>query len=157
MFKKNNGTMSKNKSGGQESSYNLIATGTTIQGEITSDGDIRIDGILIGKAKASGRVVIGVTGSVDGEIICENADISGSVKGQVQTSGLLHLKATAKILGDISANKLAIDPGATFTGACNMGSEPISNNSQLNGTSSHSLNGNGELGKIEELEEVTAQ
>ena len=87
-------------------------------------GDIRIDGTLIGKANANGRVVIGTTGNVDGEIICQNADVSGSVKGQVNIAELLHLKATAKLLGDIITGKLAIDPGATFSGTCSMGGTP---------------------------------
>jgi cytoskeletal protein CcmA (bactofilin family) len=66
-------------------------------------------------------VVIGQSGVVDGELNCQNADISGTVKAKVTVAELLTLKATAKLSGDISTSKLAIEPGANFSGACSMG------------------------------------
>ena len=117
---KNNGSMSKPNV--QESnSVNLIGSGTTIEGDIKSTGDVRIDGILIGSINTKGKLVIGATGSIDGEIVCQNADVSGGIKGKITVTELLSLKATAKITGDIIANKLAIEPGANFSGTCSMG------------------------------------
>ncbi|MEX1189037.1 MAG: polymer-forming cytoskeletal protein [Bacteroidia bacterium] len=103
------------------SGTNQIMSGTTLTGDVICDGNIRIDGTLKGNLSAKGKVVIGASGMVDGEINCQNADISGTVKAKVTVSELLSLKASAKLSGDISTNKLAIEPGANFTGACSMG------------------------------------
>jgi cytoskeletal protein CcmA (bactofilin family) len=111
-----------NKNTGAESgSINLIGVGTQITGDMTSAGDVRIDGILNGDIKLNGRLVVGAHGKIEGSVICQNADISGEIKGTVQVAEILALKATAKISGDIITSKLAIEPGALFTGSCNMG------------------------------------
>lgn len=101
-------------------SVNLLGSGTEITGDIRSQGDIRIDGSLTGTINCTGKVVIGSTGRVEGELICQNADISGEVKARIKVSELLSLKASALVSGDILTNKLAIEPGAVFTGACKM-------------------------------------
>ncbi|MBN8702276.1 MAG: polymer-forming cytoskeletal protein [Bacteroidetes bacterium] len=103
------------------SSVNLLGSGTTIEGDIKSSGDIRIDGTLIGSLTTKGKLVIGATGTIEGEIICQNADISGTIKGKITVNELLSLKATTKLTGDIVTNKLAIEPGANFSGSCSMG------------------------------------
>jgi cytoskeletal protein CcmA (bactofilin family) len=102
-------------------SVNLIGSGTVIEGDVSTTGDIRIDGLLKGGIKVKGKLVVGASGSIEGDVDCLNGDISGSIKGKVVVSELLSLKATAKVTGDIFTSKIAIEPGATFTGACNMG------------------------------------
>jgi cytoskeletal protein CcmA (bactofilin family) len=104
-------------------SVNIIGNGTDINGNIKTNGDLRIDGFIKGTIQASGKVVVGSTGKVEGEISCQNADISGDVKAHIKVSELLSLKATATVSGDIFTNKLAIEPGAVFTGACKMGNQ----------------------------------
>jgi cytoskeletal protein CcmA (bactofilin family) len=116
-----NGKESKNTATGEAGGTNQILSGTTINGDIVCDGNIRIDGVLNGSLLAKGKVVIGASGIIDGEVNCQNADISGTVKAKVTVAELLTLKATAKLSGDISTNKLSIEPGANFTGACSMG------------------------------------
>jgi cytoskeletal protein CcmA (bactofilin family) len=108
---------------------NLVGGGTIIKGDIRANGDIRIDGTLIGSVQAKGKVVIGNTGSVEGEIYCQSADFSGVVKANITVTELLMMKATAKITGDLKVGKLAIEPGAKFSGTCNM-QEPGSRNDQ---------------------------
>ncbi len=103
------------------SGTNQILSGTMITGDIICDGNIRIEGTLKGNLQAKGKVVIGPSGLIDWELNCQNADISGTVKAKVTVAEQLTLKATAKLSGDISTNKLAIEPGANFTGACSMG------------------------------------
>ncbi len=109
------------KDNAETPSVNLIGAGTVIQGDIKTNGDIRIDGALTGSISVKGKLVIGVSGSVDGEVICQNADVSGTVKGKVTVAELLSLKASAKLTGDIITNKIAIEPGAVFSGSCSMG------------------------------------
>ena len=61
------------------------------------------------------------SGNIEGNVICQNADVSGEIHGKVSVSELLSLKASAKLLGDIVTGKISIEPNATFTGTCNMG------------------------------------
>jgi cytoskeletal protein CcmA (bactofilin family) len=104
----------------EPAAINLISNGTDISGDIKSNGDIRIDGSLTGNLNTKGKVVIGVTGKVNGEVICKNSEVSGSVEGKIIVNQLLILKASSKILGDIATSKLSIEPGAKFTGNCKM-------------------------------------
>jgi len=120
MFNKSNYMLGKSNES-IATSINQIGLGTTIKGDIISDGNIRIDGTLEGSLKLKGKLVVGTTGIVDGDVTCQNADISGTLKAQITVSELLSLKATAKLNGDIFTNKLAIEPGANFTGSCSMG------------------------------------
>mgnify|MGYP000234602767 CR=1 FL=1 len=111
-----------NKSSATDSaSINLIGNGTSITGDIKSNGDVRIDGTLKGNISISGKLVVGSSGNIEGNVICQNADISGEIHGKVTVSELLSLKASAKLLGDIVTGKISIEPNATFTGTCNMG------------------------------------
>jgi len=113
--------MAKNNDA-EPTSVNMINTGTEIKGDILSGGDIRFDGILNGNLITEGKVVIGDTGHVKGEIRCKNSDIAGEIEGKIFVSELLSLKSTAKVLGDIQAGKLSIEPGCIFTGTCTMSS-----------------------------------
>ena len=100
---------------------NTIGAGTVIIGDIQSKGDVRIDGNLKGSVNTTGKLVLGKEGVIEGDVVCNNADISGTLKAKITVSQLLLLKTTAKLTGDISTNKLSIEPGATFTGSCSMG------------------------------------
>lgn len=100
---------------------NIIGAGTVITGDIQSKGDIRIDGTLKGAVKTRGKVVVGQAGIIEGDVDCNNADIAGTLNAKISVAQLLSLKATAKLTGDLVTNKLAIEPGAAFTGHCSMG------------------------------------
>ena len=107
---------------------NLIGVGTDIKGDIKSTGDIRIDGSLTGNLNTKGKVVIGETGKIKGEINCKNSDVLGKIEGKIVAIDQLSLKATSVINGDLIASKLAIEPGARFTGNCNMSSNSLDQN-----------------------------
>lgn len=119
MFTTNNESMKRTEN--NNSVVNIIGQGTSIIGDINSNGDIRVDGTLKGSIKTEGKVVLGKEGVVEGDVICQNADISGIIKAKITVSNLLSLKETAKLKGDIVTNKLSIEPGAEFTGSCSMG------------------------------------
>ncbi|QTN38213.1 polymer-forming cytoskeletal protein [Cryomorphaceae bacterium] len=105
----------------QAPARNRIGPETTIKGDIISDGNFRIDGTLEGSINTKGKVVVGEKGLITGEVFCQNADVEGTIKGKLQVTQLLALKATANIHGDILVDKLSIEPGANFTGTCKMG------------------------------------
>ncbi|MBN1107313.1 MAG: polymer-forming cytoskeletal protein [Bacteroidales bacterium] len=99
---------------------NLINTGTEITGDVKSTGDIRIDGTLTGNLNTKGKIVIGPSGRINGEVTCKNSEVSGTVEGKLIVNQLLILKASSKISGDIVTSKLSIEPGAVFSGNCKM-------------------------------------
>jgi cytoskeletal protein CcmA (bactofilin family) len=107
--------------GSEGTSVNLIASGTSITGDIRSNGDFRIDGTLNGTIVVKGKLVVGSSGHIEGQIECQQADISGEIKGRLNVSELLSLRASARITGDIFTGKISIEPDAQFTGTCSMG------------------------------------
>ncbi len=101
---------------------NMIGQGTKIVGNVETNGDIRIDGNVEGNINSKGKVVLGANGTVKGEVICSNAELSGTLNGKIVVSELLSLKSSSKVNCDIKTSKLNIEPGAVFTGTCSMGS-----------------------------------
>jgi cytoskeletal protein CcmA (bactofilin family) len=112
---------SAKKNPDQAQASNRILIGTEIIGDITSNGDLRIDGKVKGIIKLQGKLVIGENGEVSGEVICANVTVAGILKGKVQVSELFSLLQTAKVEAEVLTGKLAVEPGAEFTGTCNMG------------------------------------
>ncbi|MCS7028795.1 MAG: polymer-forming cytoskeletal protein [Bacteroidia bacterium] len=115
---RNKGT---NGEAAQQAGINIIGLGTTIEGNIDAQGDIRIDGKIVGNIVSKSKVVIGPTGFVEGNIIARNAEIAGETVGKVNVEELLTLKNTANVNGDITTSKLMVETGANFSGTCQMG------------------------------------
>ena len=107
----------------ESSARNLIGNGTVFKGDIESNGDIRIDGRLIGSVKSNGKISVGQTGIIEGDLTCKQAEISGVVKGNINTEELTALKATSKVEVDLNTKQLLIEVGAQFTGKCSMGQQ----------------------------------
>jgi cytoskeletal protein CcmA (bactofilin family) len=107
------------------SNLTTISDGTTLEGQIKIEGDIKVEGTVKGTITSKGRVIISSSGKVDGDIICQNADISGHVSGKLKIADILMLKGTAVIDGDINTGKLVIENGVKFNGNCTMGQAVI--------------------------------
>lgn len=101
-------------------SANIIQSGTSLTGQIESAGNIRIDGKLEGTLVTGGKLVVGKSGQIFGDIKCQNASIEGKIEGNVHVDGLLFLKSTAYLLGDIVYEKLVVEEGARFIGSCKI-------------------------------------
>ena len=110
----------KTNNSNQVISRNVIGANTKFVGDLVSEGDFRIDGTIEGTIKTSGRIIIGKEGLIKGKATCSNADIEGSVSGELNVENLLTLKATANIQGDVSMDKLSVEPGAVFNVNCVM-------------------------------------
>lgn len=116
MFKENKKVMSENTL----SSSNRIVVETKFKGEVSSKSDFRIDGELEGDIQTSGKLVVGRTGVIKGNVVCKNADIEGRVEGHLRVNNVLTLKSSAVIEGEVFVQKLAIEPGAVFNVSCTM-------------------------------------
>lgn len=99
---------------------NRIVEGTSINGNIISPADFRLDGHLIGNFQSKGKLVIGPAGLVKGDIVCKNADIEGRFEGKIQVLETLNIKSKAVIIGDVVCGKLSVEPGAEFSATCVM-------------------------------------
>ena len=115
--------MAKNDTMLSVNSISRISAGTIIKGEIVSPGDIRIDGTFDGKIQSRGRVVIGETALIKGDIVCDNVDLWGKVDGNIFVKDTLALKEGCVVNGNLHIKKLSVELGATFNGNCKMISE----------------------------------
>jgi cytoskeletal protein CcmA (bactofilin family) len=132
---------SKSKSETTESvvptgSASLISSGTSLKGDITSSGDLRIDGTLVGNIICSSKVIIGSNGVVEGDISGQQADIMGKVTGTIKVKELLQLKSNCLVNGNLYSAKLQIEPAASFNGQCHMIQEQPASISGKSGSSS---------------------
>ena len=129
MFKnksKENGSGSSTISSSSSSgSTNSIVSGTRIEGSINANSDIRIDGTLKGTLDCKGRVIIGPEGKVEGEINCQNAVVEGSFQGKINVKELLNVRESANIQGEVTTDKLLVQPGAIYNVSCSMGGQTI--------------------------------
>ena len=105
--------------------FNRIVAGTKIHGEIETKGDIRIDGTVVGTLNIMGKLVLGESGKVEGEIKCKNAEVMGQIIGEIRVAELLSLKASSSLNGAIITNKISIEPGANISGTINMDKEQL--------------------------------
>lgn len=118
MFKQKTKTA---KSSPSTVSASIIGEGNCITGDIASDGDIRIDGLIKGNVFSKAKVLIGPSGTIEGDMHCIDADIAGNICGKIVAKGLLILKGNAAVSGDIHTNKLFMEPTVSFNGQCHMG------------------------------------
>ena len=119
---------------------NQLGQGTVIEGEINSDADIRIDGTVRGNVISKGKIVLGASGLIDGDIRSENAYLEGRVNGKVEVADLLILSKTSFVNGDIMIKKLVVEEGAKFNGKCTMGIQVSRQQPESNTTVSSNTN-----------------
>lgn len=114
----------------QVSADTIVGPSVKMQGDLISEGNIRIEGGVTGKITTSESVMIGATAEIIAEIKAGNASVAGNVKGNINTSGQLILHATAQVDGDISCATLRVEDGARFSGKCNMKTNDRSRNEE---------------------------
>ncbi|HLP05763.1 MAG TPA: polymer-forming cytoskeletal protein [Paludibacter sp.] len=100
--------------------YNALTNGSKIVGKILADSDFRLDGEVEGDIVCNGKVVIGQKGYLKGAISCINAEVIGTVEGDIVVAETLSLRGTAVITGDVKTKILMVEPNAIFNGSCSM-------------------------------------
>lgn len=116
----------KNSDSGSNNPKNMLISnrinhGTSLHGELVSDGDIRIEGTVEGTLKCKAKVAIGQSGLIEGDVYCKSADVEGKIIGDIEVVDTLLLKSTSVVEGNIHTGKLIIENGARFNGICSMG------------------------------------
>lgn len=100
--------------------HNVLSTGTVLTGNLVTQDDIRIDGVIEGNIISQGKIIIGNNGHVSGDVECQNLDLLGKVSGNVLCEDTIILRVTANLIGDVATQVIEIEPGARFTGSCRM-------------------------------------
>lgn len=100
--------------------HNVLSGGTVLTGNLVTDDDIRIDGVIEGNIVSRGKIIVGNNGTVTGDIECQNLDLMGRVTGNVQCREIIVLRSSALLVGDIKTQTVEIEPGARFNGSCSM-------------------------------------
>ena len=98
----------------------VISSGVRLKGNLASDGDIAVDGTLVGNIASGGHVAIGVNARISGHIKAITAQIAGKVEGNVVATDSVSLMETAQLRGDIDTGRLEIEIGAIFIGTSKM-------------------------------------
>jgi cytoskeletal protein CcmA (bactofilin family) len=111
----------------------IVGPSVKIEGDLKSNGNLRIDGSVVGKVKTAQNLMVGESAHISADVEAENATVYGVIQGNVKVTGGLSLGNTGKILGDISCGRLKVEEGAYFAGKCQMkdkpGIEPLSEDS----------------------------
>jgi cytoskeletal protein CcmA (bactofilin family) len=98
----------------------IIGPSVKVEGDFKGEGDLIIEGILIGNLQTKNNLKIGQNAIVEAEIKANNAFISGKIKGNITVKGKLEITSTAVILGDIKAQIISIESGALVKGKLDM-------------------------------------
>ena len=98
----------------------IVGASVKIEGDLTGDGDILVDGTVSGKIKTNKNLNIGPTAKVDADVEANNASIAGMVKGDIKIKGALIIQETGKVEGNITCSRLAIAEGGHFSGTSTM-------------------------------------
>lgn len=143
MFKSNNkAVMSKktNSSGTDHPSLNMISDETIIKGSLETKNDVRISGKVEGNIQTGGKCIITQSGTIEGDIIANEADIAGKVAGEITIYNKLFIRKDARISGDINTSIINIEEGGVFDGSLHMSSEPKPNNNTKSKTDNQQKN-----------------
>lgn len=119
MFSNNQDKKVKTEEASNSSS--IIGKGTSVEGNVETVGNIRVEGNVKGNVTCKSKIALGQSSYVEGTVVAQNAEIAGEIQGSIEVSELLILRPTSIIHGDIVTNKLVVESGATFNGSCRMG------------------------------------
>ena len=100
----------------QDSVPSIISGSTQIVGDITTDGELQVDGKVEGNIRCH-TLIVAESGVVTGKVISESATIHGTLTGTVQSKSVT-LSGSARVVGDLTHETLTVEPGAHLKGQC---------------------------------------
>lgn len=124
--------MARNNNSSNED-VSILSTGVKIEGKISSEGNVRIDGSVIGSVVVNGNLTLGDKSVINGEIEARNITINGKLEGKISSSEKLVLEKNSSVTADVRAKILVIEEGALFEGRTNMkGDIPKQHDDEIN-------------------------
>jgi cytoskeletal protein CcmA (bactofilin family) len=98
----------------------LLGEGMEMVGEISFAKGLRVDGVVKGKVRSEGSLVIGAKGRVEAEIFIQRITINGEFHGIIRAADRIEIHKDGRVYGELYTPCLIIEPGAFFEGKCNM-------------------------------------
>ena len=120
---------------------NRIAGGTEFEGKVKATSDFRVDGKITGTLHCDAKVIIGPGGVVDGEVICQNAMVEGTLTGKIRVKEMLNIRANATVQGEVRYGKLQVEAGAVLVGDVQLNGSAADNSGTKPGAKTLSSNG----------------
>ena len=105
---------------GESQDVTIISSGVKVEGKLSSDSSMRIDGTILGDINCQQNVTIGEHGDVNGKVNGQSITIGGKVQGSVNAKQKLILESKAQLKGDVFTKILVVEAGANFDGKSNM-------------------------------------
>lgn len=125
---------------------NYIRDGTVLEGTLRTESDVQAKGILKGPLAVDGQeAVLSEDGVVEGALVAPRAIVDGSVRGELDAEERLRLGSTAHVEGRTRTDRLVVEEGARFDGACEMpapvevSGEPVRKDSPEDGDADHAV------------------
>lgn len=135
----------------------IIGKGAECEGDFSAEGSVRIDGCINGNVTVTGTLIVGATGSINGDVSAATAIIGGEVTGNVNAPGKAELTTTARVIGDITTGTIIIDEKAIFQGKCDMNQDVSSKRPRPNGKALRNGRKLAKAAIAEALKEVEAE
>ena len=104
-----------------DTSLSIIGTGLRVEGDLSSDGVVKVEGTVVGTVRASRQVLVAKGGVVEGDIVTREAIIGGEVRGGIGAEERVELQATSVVHGDITTKRLFVQEGGEINGVIHMG------------------------------------
>jgi len=104
-----------------ESVISIIGPGMKVVGDCQTDGTVRVEGTVEGSVNAGKAVVIGKQGIVRGDVVTQDAVVSGRVEGTLRAESRLELQASCHIEGEVHTRRMQLEEGAVLNGTVHMG------------------------------------
>jgi cytoskeletal protein CcmA (bactofilin family) len=99
----------------------VLGAGTSFNGTLKSDGNLRIDGSYQGHIETAGNLIVGAAAKVLADIKANSVQVWGAVRGDITAQGRLEILPGGRVWGDIEVAALLIDEGGVYRGQCVMG------------------------------------
>jgi len=99
----------------------FLQSGVKVDGDITAEGDLRVEGQVVGTMKMSGLLTIGSKAEVEGVFNAHEIIVHGQLKGTIHSESRIHLAKGARVQADLYCSALMIEDGVFFQGSSNMG------------------------------------
>ncbi len=112
--------MARSNTIAQVNDVTRISAGTEIQGALVSNSDIRIDGVFEGDLVTSGKLVLGEKAVIKGNVMCNSADIWGTIEGTFTVGDIVTFRSGSSFDGSLKTIRICIEMGAEYSGDCTI-------------------------------------
>ncbi len=105
----------------REPGLSVIAPGMRVEGELMTDGVVKIEGMVVGSVRAEQQVLVAKGGVVEGDIHTREAIVGGEVRGSILAHERVEVQASSVVHGDIATQRIVIHEGGEVNGHVKMG------------------------------------